>query len=396
MTTNVLIVGGGIGGAALALFLDRIGLPTQIYEAYPFDADVGGGLNIGSNGMNVLATLGLADELIDRGTRVPVTYFVDGKGRPLGSFPYGVESRYGQPAVSVRRATLHNVLQRALTDRGIGVHDRKRLVRVEETSDAVVAHFEDGSSAAGDVLIGADGARSVVRKHVNPVGPDATYIGMVGIGGFTPMDAITGVRPEAIEALTYTMGTNFFGYGGGDRGTMMWWSNLWRTQEYTSSQLRDLDENAIKRELLDLYGDFHQPIPQLINNSTHTIRQNVYDLLTLPSWHTGRVLLIGDAAHAVSPNSGQGASQALEDAMYLAKLVRDGNDLVDSFDDFEQGRRPRVEEIVAEGRRRGGDKKTASAVKVAVRNVIAKRIFAANAKKLAGRPDPWLAYKIPW
>ena len=82
--------------------------------------------------------------------------------------------------------------------------------------------------------------------------------------------------------------------------------------------------------------------------------------------------------------------------MYLAKLVRDGNDLVDSFADFEQGRRPQVEEIVAEGRRRGGDKRTASTLKAAVRNVIAKRIFAANAKRLAGRPDPWLAYKIPW
>lgn len=221
------------------------------------------------------------------------------------------------------RALLYGSLAEQMRARGVRIEYEKRLMGVEETPDGVMVRFADGTGASGDCLVGADGARSAVRRHLLPGGPDAEYIGMVGIGGFTPLDALSGITAKDIDALTYTFGTNFFGYGGADAGTMMWWSNLWREREFTTEELASLDEAAVKRELLEQYGGFHEPIPQLIVHSARTVRHNVYDIRTLPTWHSDRIVLMGDAAHAVSPNSGQGASMALEDAMYLGKLMRD-------------------------------------------------------------------------
>jgi len=118
---------------------------------------------------------------------------------------------------------------------------------------------------------------------------------------------------------------------------------------------------VLRKQLADRYGRYYQPIPSLIARTRDIIALNVFDIQSLPRWHKGRVVLIGDAAHAVSPNSGQGASLALEDAMYLAKLLRDcGPDYAEAFACFERDRKPRVERIVAAGRRAASDKEIVS------------------------------------
>jgi 2-polyprenyl-6-methoxyphenol hydroxylase-like FAD-dependent oxidoreductase len=111
--------------------------------------------------------------------------------------------------------------------------------------------------------------------------------------------------------------------------------------------------------MLSMYHGYHDPIERLIEHTGPPVKLNVYDIQTLPSWHKGRLVLIGDAAHAVSPNAGQGASMALEDAMYLAKVLCEAHgDHERAFERFERERKPRVERIVAEGRRRSSDKKS--------------------------------------
>jgi 2-polyprenyl-6-methoxyphenol hydroxylase-like FAD-dependent oxidoreductase len=145
--------------------------------------------------------------------------------------------------------------------------------------------------------------------------------------------------------------------------------------------------------MLRLFGGYHQPIPALIQATDSIVKLNVFDIASLPVWWHGRVALIGDAAHAVSPNAGQGASMALEDAMYLAKLLSRSEDYGQVFAQFERDRKPRVERIVAEGRRRGLDKQVVSPFQASVRELmmrIALNLFGPHA-------DDWLyQYRIDW
>jgi 2-polyprenyl-6-methoxyphenol hydroxylase-like FAD-dependent oxidoreductase len=151
----------------------------------------------------------------------------------------------------------------------------------------------------------------------------------------------------------------------------MWWSNLPSEKELAPEELAALSVESIEKDMLALYHGYHEPIPTLISNTRSPVKINISDILSLPKWHAGRVLLIGDAAHAVSPNAGQGASMALEDAMYLAQLLRDSDaDYARVFTQFETDRKPRVEKIVAEGRRRGVDKQIVSPFQSIIREIM--------------------------
>ncbi len=394
-TPRVLIAGGGIGGPALALFLHKAGIPSVVYEAYPRAEGIGGGLNLAPNGMQVLAALGLAETIIRRGTIARTSIFVDERGKPLGRLLYGDPNRYGQPAVSMTRAALAETLADELDRAGVPIHYAKRVTAVAEHGGGVSITFADGDTVEGDLLIGADGVRSAVRRAILPDGPHPQYTGLIGIGGFTPLSALPPQPAGDVEALTYTFGPRgFFGHGGGGCGTMMWWSNLFRTREFTHDELTRFDRGALQAELLSRFKGYHQPIEALIQNTDMLLRMNVYDIQSLPTWHKGRVLLIGDAAHAVSPNAGQGASMALEDAMCLAMLLRDCHgDYARAFDQFERQRKPRAERIVTEGRRRGGDKEIVSPFRSRLRNSMMK-FFLSRARDDA---DAWLfSYKLDW
>jgi len=195
--------------------------------------------------------------------------------------------------------------------------------------------------------------------------------------------------------LNYTFGAKgFFGYCAVDREYAMWWSNLPAEHPMSEAALRDTSMDRLQREMLNIYQDFQGPAAALITHTERPIRQNISDIQSLPTWHKGRVLLIGDAAHAVSPNAGQGASMALEDAMYLAKLLRDGKgDYTKVFLQFEDDRKDRVEKIVAEGRKRSVGKQAISSFQAKIRNMM-MRIFL----KLFGiKGIDWVyKYKIDW
>jgi 2-polyprenyl-6-methoxyphenol hydroxylase-like FAD-dependent oxidoreductase len=392
---HVIIVGGGIAGQALALFLKKINIAATIYEAYPYMEGVGGGFNIASNGMNVLAALGVADKVIAHGTPVLRSNFRNGQGKLLAGIKNTDLQNYGQQSVSLSRPTLYKILSEEMKRQNITIHYSKRLTSLNETDNQVVVHFADGSKAHGDILIGADGVHSAVRKYILPEGPTSSYIGLIGIGAFVPVAKIQSIPKKDIDALNFTFGQNgFFGYGGGDKDTIMWWSNLIREKEFSKEELTHLDIQEVKQEMLTRYKGYHVPIEELITQTTAILRLNIYDVLSLPTWHKGRVLLIGDAAHAVNPNAGQGASMALEDAMYLAKLLRDSSDTHNEiFNDFEKERKPRAEKIVAEGRRRGNDKEIVSPFQQKIRELMI-RIFVTL---FGGKSQDWIfRYKINW
>jgi 2-polyprenyl-6-methoxyphenol hydroxylase-like FAD-dependent oxidoreductase len=369
---KVLIIGGGIGGLALSLFLRKAGIASTVYEAFPYKEGVGGGLNLAPNGMKVLAALGLAEKTLACGSVALEMCFRNERGRVLARFRNGSVEKYGQPAVSLTRPALYEVLKGEMNAHGLEIHHEKRLKTITQDATKVVAHLADGTCAEGDILIGADGIHSQTRSIILPNGPKPAYIGIIAMGGLVLGSAAPSMLRRDKQSLNFTYGPKgFFGYMGVHDGNVMWWSNLPSEKELMPEELAALSLESIKEDMLAMYRGYHEPIPSLIANTLSPVKINISDILSLPKWHEGRVLLIGDAAHAVSPNAGQGASMALEDAMVLAKLLRDScGDHEHVFTQFETDRKPRVEKIVAEGRRRGVDKQIISPFQSRIREIM--------------------------
>src|SRR5690242_7954002 len=392
--SRVLIVGGGVAGPALGLFLKRAGIHSTVFEAYAPSQGVGGGLGLGPNGMRVLDALGVASELEVAGTCISSYRFRNARGSTLAGFALEAERRFGQPMLGVGRASLAEAVARQAHREGLEIAYQKRLVGIEQRSDGVVARFDDGTCETGDLLIGADGVHSTTRHLALPESPEPGFTGMVGIGGFVDDDRLPSFSPLDRQSMTFVFGAQgFFGYSGCGEGRAMWWTNLPRTSPLSRAEMLQTPTASLRQELLQRFGGYFAPVPDLISSSGPILQLNVFDIQSLPRWHNGRVLVIGDAAHAVSPNAGQGASLALEDAMYLARLLRDTPTYSDAFGSFERERKPRVERIVAEGRKRGVDKQIVGPVQARIRELMMSVMLSLFGK----HADDWVwGYQIDW
>jgi 2-polyprenyl-6-methoxyphenol hydroxylase-like FAD-dependent oxidoreductase len=356
---KALIIGAGIAGPVAALFLKRIGFDAAVYEAWSYSTGIGGGLQIAPNGMHVLAELGIAGEIIRGGEIAESFDFYSRRGAWLASIGQDMQARFGQPAVNMRRAMLNETLVDRAWSSSVEVHFDKRLARIEDRADRpIVAHFTDGTSAEGDLLIGADGVHSAVRQHVIPDGPHPFDTGLIGFGGFVPRAILenAAIGPR-IEATFGQIG--FFGYGycspDPDQGAM-WWSTQ-PSDGIDAATFRAMSAQRLKQHLRDFHAGWHDPIPSIIDAAEDLAVTDTLDVATLPTWSRGRVVVIGDAAHATSPHAGQGASIALEDAMRLACLLQSDEEYNVVFDKFERERRPRAERVVALARRNGNSKR---------------------------------------
>lgn len=357
-----LIIGGGIAGPILALFLKEAGIQARIFEASAGPSEAGGALGLAPNGMRVLAAAGLDEQVHDAGVIGYEWAFENATGQLLACSRVRGDRRYGQSTVMVARAELHRVLVEHVRTKGIDVNYNKRLVRIDDKPDQqIAAHFEDGTTAVGDFIVGADGIRSQVRACTMPGAVGPAYTGLRAPGGFSPCLAHD-VKPRSNQRVHFIFGQHaFFGYfhtitAAGPK--TVWWSTATAPLE-TREQMARTPRSDLQHYLMKLHGDWAHPVPDLIQSCEQILDIAVYDVPSLPRWRAGRTILIGDAAHAVAPHSGQGASMALEDAMVLAKLIRESNGAtLDSvFESFENARRPRTDKVIAMGRRLGQRKK---------------------------------------
>lgn len=380
---EALIIGGGIAGPATAMFLRQVGFAAEVFEARPHAAGIGGGLQIAPNGMHVLAELELADDVKRQGSVANAFAFYTHTGSYIGMINRDMEARFGQPAVNLSRSQLQDMLLSQACRRGIDVQFGKRLVAIDDMpGQPLVARFDDGSSAEGDFLIGADGVHSAVRSHLFPEGPKPFDTGLIGFGGFVPRALLDGI--DLGHELRMTFGRRgCFGYGfcSADPDTgAMWWSTQ-PVAGLDAMSFRAMGERAIKDHLLAFHAGWHRPIPEIIDAARDIVVTATLDVATLPAWQRRRVLLIGDAAHATSPHAGQGASLALEDASRLAKLIGMHSDIDVAFARFEDDRRGRAERIVALARQNGNSKREFSATGAFVRNQIMKIMLPVFARR---------------
>jgi 2-polyprenyl-6-methoxyphenol hydroxylase-like FAD-dependent oxidoreductase len=384
---KALIIGAGIAGPTTGIFLKHAGLEPQIFEAWPRAAGLGGGLQIAPNGMHVLSEIGLAGEMTRRGSIAEAIEFYSQAGSHLGSINHNMAQRFGQPAVNMCRATLNDALLAEAQRNHIAVAFEKRLVKIDDRADQpIVAHFADGSSAEGDLLIGADGVHSAVRPHVVPDGPTPFDTGLIGFGGFLSRELLD--RAGIGHRLVMTFGqSGFFGYGfcgPQPRDGAMWWSTQ-PGHGIDAETFRAMDQDALRRYLRKLHANWHDPIPGLLESIGDIVITPTLDVATLPAWSRERTVLIGDAAHATTPHAGQGASLALEDAMRLARLLAQGvaaqgRELGEAFAAFEQERRPRAERVVALARRNGNHKRQFGPATAWIRDRMLKIMIPVSAR----------------
>ena len=392
-TKKALIVGGGVAGPVTAMALQQAEIDSVVYEAYAAGADgTGAFLTFASNGLDALQTIDAHRLVLAEGFPTPHMEIQSGNGKPLGSVPNGGTLSDGTVSQTLKRADLYRVLRDEAVRRGASVEYGKRLVDTENTSDGgVVARFEDGTEAEGDLLIGADGIHSRTRSIIDPQAPGARYIPVLNIGGFA-----RGVRVQA-EPGTFRMVFGkraFFGYAIHPSGEVWWFANPPRADEPSSAELAAVSPEQWREMLLDLFAEDDTPAVEIIKATPGRLSGwATYDLPKVPTWHRGTMIIIGDAAHATSPSAGQGASMAIEDAIVLARCLRDLPDTTQAFAVYERLRRRRVERIVAHGARTSNSKAAGPVARV-IRDMMMPMILkrVANGGSLAWMHD----YHIDW
>jgi 2-polyprenyl-6-methoxyphenol hydroxylase-like FAD-dependent oxidoreductase len=353
---KALVVGGGLAGPAAAMALAKAGIEPVIYEARGEGAPVrGGGFNIATNGLDALAALGALAATKGLGLPAPRLAFYGRGGKPLGTVATGLPAPGAQDTTSFKRADLFAALQAEAARRGILTEYGKRLTGLDQDAGSVTARFADGSSATADILIGADGIHSAVRPAIDAAVPRPRYTGLVSFGGFAPNP---GLDPEpGLWKMAFGRRA-FFGWFVPDQAQAWWFVSMPSRQPLTREQILADGTAAWAERLAALFEGENVPAAPIITAQGQDIIVvgAEHDLPEVPTWHRDRVIIIGDAAHAASTSSGQGASMALEDAVTLGRCLRDTSGPGEAFTAYEQLRRDRVRKVVALGAKTASSK----------------------------------------
>ncbi|SDK32407.1 FAD-dependent monooxygenase [Nonomuraea jiangxiensis] len=348
MPYTALIIGGGIAGLSSAIALRKAGIGVVVHEAHDRAADEAGAfLTLAVNALDALRAMDL--DVGGLGVETPKITLAGGSGRRLGELPYTMD---GLTSRTVKRGDLNRFLRERALARGVRIEYGKRLADAAVTGDGVVARFADGTTAAGDLLIGADGLRSRTRRIIDPAAPTARYTGLLTTGGYARATP-TGPRHDPAPGMHAIFGRRcFLAYLSHPDGEVWWAANPVQPAELTPAELAAVDWRT---RLSELFRRDRGPALDLIAATDEIFPGwNSYDVPTVPIWHRDRMIVIGDAAHATAPSIGQGAALAIEDAVVLARCLRDGPGIEAAFGAYERARRERVERVVEQGNRTGG------------------------------------------
>jgi FAD-dependent urate hydroxylase len=393
---QVLVIGGGVAGPATAMALQRAGIPATVFEARDRSTgiDVGAYLTVAVNGLDALDTLGLKEAVMAAGFPTSNIQFFNGTGKQLGDVPIGGTLPDGTVTHSLKRATLYGILHDAAVERGIAIEHGRRLTAVEQRDDGLIARFADGSTASGSVLIGADGIHSTLRTIIDPDAPSPRYTGMGNAGGFSA----AGIADTSPGSYRMIFGKRaFFGYTVSPSGEIWWFANPPSDRPLSPRELGETSSDEWKQRLVELFAGDAGPAAGIIDaTSGEIVVTNQYEMPRVPNWRRDRMLIIGDAAHAASPTSGQGASMAIEDAVVAAMCLRDIEDPSIAFDAHERQRRERVERVVAYGAERSADKVPGPLGRV-IRDLMLPRILKRHTSPKSMQSLNWMFdHRIDW
>ncbi len=339
MSHKLIISGGGIGGMAAALALHRAGMDVTVFERSPAFGEVGAGISLWPNATRVLESLGVLSQVMARGEALTHFNLHRPDGTSISTIAMG---GFDFPSLCVHRADLHRALFEPLPPSCLRAN--QTLQSFSDDPDGVTAKFAGGLEARADGLIGADGINSVIRAQLHGAGAP-TYRGYRIWRGIAsdPGGIVHGHISE-----TWGRGQRF-GIMPIGQGRICWYAT------HNCPLTRPDVSEERSREVQALFRGWHHPIPALIEGtrSTEIVKADACDRKSLRSWGRGRVTLLGDSAHPITPNVGQGACMAIEDAAWMAKLLPGATDLAAGFRSYEAARVSRTAFIARQARRIG-------------------------------------------
>ena len=336
-TMAVCIVGGGIGGLATALACQRHGIKALVFERTQQFREVGSGLILAGNAVRVLHKLGLADVLRIIAAPLCYAHLRSWRGDVLVDLPLQEAiQRFGASSVAVHRAELQAALVQALEPGSLCTN--MHGIGFEQDEEGVRVRFASGEEVQADLLVGADGLHSVVRSQLAGAARPR-YAGYTAWRGVTcfPLD-----QREAQTAFETWGAGKRFGVIPLSQGRVCWFAVANAPEGACEEETRE------KRQVLELVSSCHAPAWAMVEatEASAILRTDIYDRPPISSWSKGRVTLVGDAAHPMTPNLGQGACQAIEDAFLLADSLQSGPTITSALQSYEARRIKRANTLV--------------------------------------------------
>ncbi|MFJ6534801.1 FAD-dependent oxidoreductase [Paenarthrobacter sp. NPDC091711] len=396
---NCMVIGSGIAGLSSGIALHKAGHRPVIFEAYGAPSDgIGGFLTVAVNGFDALDTLGLKGAAAKLGFSTPLmSMYLGSNGKHLMDFEFGGSLPDGTTARTMTRSELYGMLREEAHRRGIRIVYGKLLTTVEESHHGVRAVFRDGTSEHGDIVVGADGLHSQVRRLIDPTSPAPRNIPLLNTGGIVPAGVLApGLVDVEPGRMKMVFGKRcFYCYMQDPEGRTWWFANpLQRSSEDPST----LDSGARKVWLSKLVAGDRTIMAAIVGATKDIIRPyTTSDFPSIPRWQRERLVLVGDAGHAASPSSGQGASMAIEDAVTLGRSLQglQPDSISEALARYEDERRTRAELVVEWGRRNAAPKARGQFKRV-IEDLVLPAVFRGIARKSEDNFDWVYRHHIEW